>query len=466
MTNKRFSSLLRGGKKTFGQVTSSVSEATTDASNHASKQKLKIPDDELRGIQVLPEYLAVKDLINENFPLIFVTGGAGTGKSTFIRWLDNEFKGKTLICAPTGIAALTISGKTIHSLCRFPPSWIVESDIKLYPKSLAKHAKILIIDEVSMVDANVLDSINKFFQVNRNSKKPFGGITVVMVGDLFQLPPIVTNVTRPLFSATYRSPKFFAAHAISESKFHAIILTKAFRQTDQLFVDLLANIREGKNLKSTLNTFNTTCKITNEPPEGAIWLAPRHIDVDRVNDERLKKLPGKVHVFDGVITGKFSEKQLPVPNRIELKIGAQVLIAKNSSKYVNGDVATVTEIFTDRIKAMLASTKKVVEVPMNIWEQFDYKFNEETGAIERVVIGTYRQLPAVLAWAITIHKSQGLTLDRVHLDLGQGAFETGQTYVALSRCRSLETLTLSKAIQSSDIKVDPESTVFYSEIKK
>jgi ATP-dependent exoDNAse (exonuclease V) alpha subunit len=195
-------------------------------------------------------------------------------------------------------------------------------------------------------------------------------------------------------------------------------------------------------------------------------LAPRHIDVDRVNDERLKKLPGKVHVFDGVITGKFSEKQLPVPNKIELKIGAQVLIAKNSSKYVNGDVATVTEISSDRIKAMLASTKKVVEVPMNIWEQFDYKFNEETGAIERVVIGTYRQLPAVLAWAITIHKSQGLTLDRVHLDLGQGAFETGQTYVALSRCRSLETLTLSKAIQSSDIKVDPESTVFYSEIKK
>lgn len=464
MAKNRLASFLKGEKKNFGQVNRSVAEATKKVEIKPEAKKTQRPAQE--KIEVLPEYLDVKELIDQSFPMILVTGGAGTGKSTFIRWLDNEYKGQTLICAPTGIAALTVQGSTIHRLCKFPPSWIVDDDIQRDPKTLAKHAKILIIDEVSMVNANLLDSINKFFQLNRDNKKPFGGICVVMVGDLFQLPPIVTEATRELFESLYESPKFFSANALTESDYYAVELTKAFRQVDQEFVDLLAKIREGRDLSSAIDKLNTVCKITDSPTPGTITLSPRHADIERVNNERLKRLPGEVKVFNGALTGKFSEKQVPVPNKIELKVGAQVMIAKNGKNYVNGDVATVSEIFSDRVKVMITDRKEVVEVPISVWQQFEYKFNEETEEIERVVSGSYSQLPVVLAWAMTIHKSQGLTLSSVHLDLGKGAFETGQTYVALSRCRSLKTLSLARPIRSEDILVDPQAVAFYKEIRE
>jgi len=466
MAKSRLATFMKGEKKTFCEINKSVAAVTKKVLTKANLKESQLLDDDLSKIEVIPEYLEVKKLIKDSYPLIFVTGGAGTGKSTFIRWLDNEFKGKILICAPTGIAALTVRGKTIHSLCRFPPSWIVDGDIKPYPKSLAKQAKILIIDEVSMVNANLLDAMNKFFQINRKSKKPFGGICVVMVGDLFQLPPIVTSTTRPLFESNYESAKFFSANSLTNSEYYAVELKKAFRQVDQDFVDLLGNIREGNAISSTLKVLNSSCQITDNPAVGTISLSPRHADIDRVNNEKLKKLPGKVKVFHGVTTGQFNEKQLPVPIEIELKVGAQVMLSKNSKEYVNGDIATVTEILEDRIKVMLISLNKVVEVPIAIWEQFDYQFNEESKEIERIVVGKYTQLPAVLAWAITIHRSQGLTLERVHIDLGKGAFETGQTYVALSRCRSLKTLTLARPIRSEDILVDPEAVAFYKEIRQ
>lgn len=463
MAKGRLAAFLKGEKKTFGQVDQSVAVATKKAP--LKPKPAKKPEKELQKIEVLPEYLEVKELIEQSFPMILVTGGAGTGKSTFIRWLESEFTGQTLICAPTGIAALTVQGSTIHRLCKFPPSWIVDTDIQKDPKSLAKHAKILIIDEISMVNANLLDSVNKFFQLNRESQKPFGGICVVMVGDLFQLPPVVTEATRQLFASIYESPKFFSAEALTQSEFYAVELTKAFRQVDQEFVDLLSKIREGRSLTSAIKTLNSTCRITDNPSLGTITLSPRHADIERVNKERLAKLPGEAKVFSGVLTGKFSEKQVPVPNQIELKVGAQVMIAKNGKNYVNGDVATVTRIFVDRVELMLTDRKDVVIVPISVWHQFEYKFNDETEEIERVVSGSYSQLPVVLAWAMTIHKSQGLTLSSVHLDLGKGAFETGQTYVALSRCRSLKTLSLARPIRSEDILVDPQAVAFYKEIR-
>lgn len=463
MAKNKLATFLKGKRKTFGQVDISVAEATKKTPNKTGPKKTTLPA--LEEIEVLPEYLEVKELLDASFSLILVTGGAGTGKSTFIRWLDSEYKGQSLICAPTGIAALTVQGSTIHRLCKFPPSWIVDSDIQRDPKSLAKHAKILIIDEISMVNANLLDAMNKFFQLNRDNKEPFGGLSVVMVGDLFQLPPIVTEATRELFESLYKSPKFFSADALTDSEFYAIELTKAFRQVDQEFVDLLAMIREGKNLTSAINKLNRTCRITDNPSPGTITLSPRHADIERVNNERLKQLPGEARVFNGVLTGKFSEKQVPVPNKIELKVGAQVMIAKNGKNYVNGDVATVTQILSDRVKVMLTDRKEIVEVPIAVWQQFEYRFSHESKQIERVVSGTYSQLPVVLAWAMTIHKSQGLTLSNVHLDLGKGAFETGQTYVALSRCRSLKKLSMARPIRSEDVLVDPQAIAFYREIR-
>lgn len=463
---ERVAAFLSMKRKTFGQVNNAVATATGGAGPNLSRSIKSINRNDLSDIEVLPEYLQVKEMINRSFPLIFVTGGAGTGKSTFIKWLDNEFRGQTLICAPTGIAALTVAGKTIHSLCRFPPSWIVTADIKPHPKSLAKHAKILIIDEISMVNANVLDSMNKFFQINRGNNEPFGGISVVMVGDLFQLPPIVTSTTSPLFEANYKSPKFFSANSIRESEFAAIELTKAFRQVDQTFVDLLADIREGKDIRQALETLNGSCRITQNADEGTISLSPRNQEVERINREQLAKLAGDIHVFSGQTSGQFNEKQLPVPISIELKVGAQVMLAKNIKPYVNGDIAVVTSIENDRVQVRFTKSQSVVEIPVADWEQFDYRFNEKEKEIERVVVGSYRQIPLVLAWAITIHRSQGLTLEKVHLDLGKGAFETGQTYVALSRCRSLETLSLARPVQSEDIRVDPQATAFYAQIRE
>jgi len=454
--------------KTFGEVSKAIIKSTRLNSENIYKSEEVKSVEGIEDIEILPEYLEAKKLIEDGEQIVFVTGGAGTGKSTFVRWLAKEFYGTNLICAPTGIAALTIGGKTIHSLCRFPPSWIVRDEIKPFPKSLAAKAKLLIIDEISMVNANLLDSMNVFFKINRNNKSPFGGISVVMVGDLFQLPPIVTDSTKPLFEKVYDSPKFFSAKLIEKASVHSIELTKAFRQVDQDFVDLLAKIREGTDLDLALKELNSKCKITNDPPEGAVWLAPRHVDVDRVNSSRLSQLEGKKKNYEGVVSGKFKENQLPVPLSIDLKVGAQVVLANNTKHWVNGTVAIVTKLLSDRIEVSLVEDekKRTYEVTKYTWNQYDYKFNETTDKIEKINIGEYTQIPVILAWAMTIHKSQGLTIDKVHLDLGAGAFETGQTYVALSRCRSLKNLTLSKEVKSGDIKVDPESSAFYKILRE
>ncbi len=417
-------------------------------------------------IEVLPEYRTVQRLVQDKFPLTFVTGGAGTGKSTFIRWLDEQFAGHSILCAPTGIAALTIRGKTVHSLCRFPPAWIVDKDIRVVEKSQAilKKTKVLVIDEISMVNANLLDAVDQFLRLNRGDSAPFGGVSVVMVGDLFQLPPVVTSSTRHLFQAEYTSPKFFAAHAIATSPFEAFELTKAFRQVDQDFVDLLGQVRRGSNLDEAVSRLNSAALRSGEPPEGAVWLCPRNADVERVNASRLAALPGAVREYEAVTSGTFKDGQLPVPSTIRLKVGAQVVMANNTKDWVNGSIATVREMSDNGIKVTLAGGSKLLEVQPHQWDQFDYVLNEKTGEIERTVVGFFRQLPVNLSWAMTIHKSQGLTLPKVHLDLGAGAFESGQTYVALSRCRRLGDISLAREIRLGDVKVDPEATAFYEEV--
>jgi len=453
-------------KKTFGKISANIAEtnAGTRVDRAATPAANRTPS--IETVVVIPEYRKIKELLDEGCPIVFVTGGAGTGKSTLIGWLENQYAGKTILCAPTGIAALTIGGKTLHSLCNFPPGWIIEQDINLKPKSPTLVAGILIIDEISMVNANLLDAVSDFLKKNRKSTEPFGGISLVIVGDLFQLPPIITSTTRSLFKREYDTAKFFSAHALKESDFEAVELTKPFRQTNKEFVQLLSNIREGTNLGETLESLNSNCDITEDPPQGAVWLCPRHSDVDRVNLSRLNKLAGSPTSYTGILTGAFKESQLPVPMHIELKIGAQVVLTNNTKDWVNGSVAVVTDLSQKTIKVRLLGAKKVVEVPTNTWEQYDYFVDETTKRVERRVIGTFRQIPAILAWAMTIHRSQGLTLDAVHLDLGVGAFETGQTYVALSRVRDMSNLTLSRPIRFDDVKVDQDSSLFYKQIRE
>jgi hypothetical protein len=444
--------------KTLGQVNREVQHAT--GARRASPTAATDA-----GIEVLPEYRQAKAFVDEGVRLVLVTGGAGTGKSTFIRWMAGQFEGATILAAPTGIAALNVGGKTLHSLCKFPPAWLMRKDIKIDSKSPVLKARLLIIDEISMVDANLLDAVDHFLQANRNSSLPFGGLPVILVGDLFQLPPVVTSSERALFKKWYSSPKFFAAKAVTSVPFRSIELTKPFRQSEEHFVSLLSKIREGRDLEETLAALNSEVAITGSPGDGSVWLCPRNVDVDRVNAERLARLPGRTQTYHAEVEGAFKESNYPVPGRIELKEGTQVVLARNGAKYVNGSVATVTSLGASRIEVRLASSGEVVQVPQEVWEQYDYVVDAESGVLDRVVVGKFTQLPVVLGWASTIHRSQGRTLDAVHLDLGAGAFETGQTYVALSRCRSLRTLSLTRPLTPSDVIVDPEATAFYHSIR-
>lgn len=423
---------------------------------------------EVRAIDVLPEYQLVKDMVNRGFPLIFVTGGAGTGKSTFVRWLMQEFDGFVLTAAPTGIAALNISGKTLHSLCSLPPAgWIRGADIQ-YARSrrLTQEAKLLIIDEISMVNANILDAASAFFRKNRGGDRPFGGLPVVVVGDLFQLPPVVDDEVADIFERNYSSTKFFAARSIQSIPYYAIEMKKAFRQTDQAYVDLLARLREGVDLEQAVTDLNSRCEITQHPPAGAVWLSPRNAEVTQRNTSELNKLMGTSVYFHGVTTGKFKRSILPAPMQLELRVGAQVMFTKNGLQWVNGSIGHVAQLCEDYVSVRLSDSEDVVDVRPAEWEAYEFDWNPGTGKIERTVAGTCTQIPLILAWSTTIHKSQGKTIDRVHLDLGGGAFEAGQTYVALSRCRSLSGLTLHRPLSVADVLVDAEARRFYEHLRE
>lgn len=416
-------------------------------------------------IQVTDEYREIKELIEQGNKLIFVTGGAGTGKSTFVKWIENQYAGKVAIAAPTGIAALTVSGITIHRMCKFPPAWIVDTDIHIDPKSVIPKIEILILDEISMVNANLLDGIDKFCKLHRKSKKPFGNLTVIMVGDLFQLPPIVTKATEPLFKREYSSAKFFAANSLANSAPTGVELSSPFRQKDEQLIRLLANIREGIDLQNSIDEFNNICVITKLPPLGAVNLAPRNRDVEIINARELAKLPLPEITFESKLNGKFSERQLPAPDKITVRVGAQIVLLSNSKEWVNGNVGVITSIAKDKVSVQLIDSGKTVEVRAFEWKNYDYTYDNDEKRVVREVIGTYIQMPIGLAWAMTIHKSQGLTLDKVHLDLGAGAFETGQTYVALSRSRSMSAITLAKKLSLTDILVDKEAIEFYKAIR-
>lgn len=435
-----------------------------DLTKAATTTSPKSPEP-LEAIQVTSEYEEIKRLVDENNKLIFVTGGAGTGKSTFVKWIETKYSGKVAIAAPTGIAALTVSGVTIHRMCKFPPAWIVDTDINIDPKSIIPKIDILILDEISMVNANLLDSIDKFCKLHRKNKQPFGGLTIIMVGDLFQLPPVVTHTTEPLFRREYKSAKFFAAHSVTNSAPTGVELSSPFRQKDEQLIRLLAKIREGTDLQASIDEFNSSCVITNTPPVGAVHLAPRNKDVEIINSRELSKLRLPEITYESKLSGKFSERQLPAPDNITVRVGAQVVFLNNSKEWVNGNVGVVVAAASDKVSIKLVDSAKTVEVRAFEWKNYDYTYDEKEKKVVRQVIGTFVQIPIALAWAMTIHKSQGLTLDRVHLDLGGGAFETGQTYVALSRSRSMSAITLARKLSLGDILVDKEAIEFYKAIR-
>lgn len=413
-------------------------------------------------------YRVAEHLVAAGEPIIFVSGKAGTGKSMLIRHLRNKLAKNIAVIAPTGVAALNVAGATIHSFCHFPPRVVTDKDIKkLYDRRLYSCLDLLIIDEVSMIRADIMDSIDMFLRKNgRYPNRPFGGVQVLLLGDLFQLPPVVTRQEEALlFARQYTSPYFFSSKALSQCRMIPVELSKIYRQADPAFAAMLNRIRLADDLADVMESINTNCR-AGEADVNSITLTCTNAVADAKNALELNKLAGPEHVCEGIIEGKFTIEQdkLPSPMNLKLKLGAKVMFTKNDTdkRWVNGSHGCVVEIEKDSIKVELLSGHGVVyDVQRVVWESYKYQYDEKTDKILPFVVGSYTQFPLMLAWAVTIHKGQGKTLDKVHIDLGDGAFASGQVYVAFSRVRHLKDITLARPIKKEEVRTDQRIVRFY-----
>jgi len=426
------------------------------------------------AIEITPEYQEVIDAIERHDPYIFVSGKAGTGKTTLIGYLREHIHGNVVVVAPTGVAALQVKGVTIHSFFRLPPRLIFpEEDIKpLKDKRLYKDIRLLIIDEISMVRVDVVDAIDLFLRANGPQKsEPFGGIQVMFVGDLFQLPPVVSQADMQVLSERgYEGPYFFCANVLHRKDVTMVELSKIFRQKDVHFAGLLNQIRINQDIEEALDTLNTVCYETKkEADEQTITLTTTNARADQINGAGLRALTTDAKVYMGNSTGKFNvdDRNLPSPNQLTLKVGAKVMFTATDSnfpkRWVNGTIGVVRELLPNTVKVMVQNGpySNTVEVKGHQWESYRYDHDMMSGKISPNIIGTFVQIPLMLAWAVTIHKSQGKTLDKIKVDLSSGAFASGQVYVALSRCTSIEGITLERPIQPKDVSCDQEVKRFY-----
>lgn len=401
---------------------------------------------------------------------VFVTGRAGTGKSTLLQLFRSTTRKKVVVLAPTGIAALNVRGQTIHSFFSFPPKVVQKEDIRRKRnRSLYKNLEAIVIDEVSMVRADLLDGIDMFLRLNRENEMPFGGVQMIFFGDLYQLPPVVSrNVEKQFFSTYYNSPYFFSAK-IMESGFplEMIELTKIYRQDEKAFIRLLDAIRTFSIDYDDLAELNTRYDPGFESQAPYITLCSVNALANQINMSRLRALEAETHTYAAEISGDFQQKLFPTDQFLTLKEGAQVMLLRNdpARKFVNGTLAVVQALDGEGITLRLlgdTGDSEEVELEKSEWEMIRYEISDrQRGKLEARVIGTFRQYPLRLAWAITIHKSQGKTFDKVIIDLGRGAFEYGQTYVALSRCRTLGGIVLKRPLKFSDIMVDQRIVDYY-----
>lgn len=415
------------------------------------------------------DFKAALDVLENTQKSLFITGRAGTGKSTLLQLFRNTTRKKVAVLAPTGVAALNVQGQTIHSFFGFPPR-IITPDLvsKKTPlrhlRKLYKNLETLIIDEVSMVRADMMDGIDRFLRVNREQREPFGGVQVAFFGDLFQLPPVVTRdpVEAAYFQEYYDSPYFFSAKVFRDADLHLeqLDLRKVYRQESRHFLRLLEAVRTGTVDQDDLWDLNER-HIPDFTPDGAgyITLCARNNTADQINRTALDALPGTPFAFQATIKGQFEPNVFPTEPTLILKQAAQVMFVKNDvadKQYVNGTIGTIAEISDKHICVEIAeqAKKEKIRVEPTEWEIIRYKPDTGDGLATEVV-GSFKQYPLKLAWAITIHKSQGKTFDRCVIDLGSGAFEHGQLYVALSRCRTLEGLVLRKPVRHSDVLTDP-----------
>jgi len=410
----------------------------------------------------------------ENGENIFLTGKAGTGKSTFLKYFIEHSNKNMVVLAPTGVAALNVGGQTVHSFFSIFPHEDMSDIEKIISrqtktkKNLYKSLDLIVIDEVSLLRADLLDLINEVLKTTLNTQKPFGGKQILFVGDLYQLPPVVTSREKEIFSMFYDSPYFFSARCYPQLNVKIVEFEKIYRQKDENFIEILNKIRNGEVSQSDIDFLNqrliSNAKIDNDVMP--VYLTPYNEMARKINEEKLSELKGKKYEFPGKITGNFNVEELPTDEILVLKKNAQVMLLTNSKDglWVNGTIGRV-ESFEDETIKVLTEDNNIVYVEPFEWDVYEYRFDEKEKAIKKKKIGSFIQYPLKLSWAITIHKSQGKTFNHVVLDVGKGAFSPGQIYVALSRCTSLEGLFLVKPLKKSHIFIDRKIIKFMTQAR-
>lgn len=421
-----------------------------------------------------PEFQRLRQLVDDTSQSVFLTGKAGTGKSTFLRYIIDNTSKKCVVLAPTGIAAVNVGGQTLHSFFHLPLQPVLPDDPEFAPariidrlqlngrcRKLLKEVELIVIDEISMVRADVVDLIDRILRtVTGERRKPFGGKQMLLVGDVFQLEPVVTSDDKAILQHAYRSFFFFNARVFAQFGLVAIELRKVYRQKKADFVEVLDRFRVGIPSHADIDAVNSRIECDEVTPTDRIvmTLAARRETVKRINDRHLRQIEAPEHVYTGEVSGDFPASAYPTDLELRLKEGAQVIFLRNDveRRYVNGTLGIVTCASPEKVVVRLESGAEI-DVEQADWENVSFEYDSRSKRVSARVKGLFRQYPLKAAWALTIHKSQGLTFDNIVIDLGRGgAFAGGQVYVALSRCTSLEGIRLLSPVDARDVFVSPE----------